>query len=78
MEKDVNPLKVDDVVLISEEITPRERWRLARIVEIVSENKSVPRTFKLKDSYRNHFMRHRTSLIKLEMDVITEQSHSKN
>ena len=72
------PLKIDDVVLIHEEITPRERWRLARIVDIVSENKSVPRTFRLKDSYGNYFMRHRNSLIKLEMDVITEQSHSKN
>ena len=66
-------MKIGDVVLISEEITPRERWRLARIVEVMSEDISVPRTFKLRDSVGNNFIRHRKSLIKLELDIIMPQ-----
>ena len=67
------PLKIGDVVLISEEIVPRERWRLARIVEVMSKDTSVPRTFKLRDSVGNNFIRHRKSLIKLELDSIMPQ-----
>ena len=75
--KTLPPLKIGDVVLISEVITPRERWKIAVIIEILSEDVNVPRTFKLRDSWGNEFVRHRTTLIKLELEShISENSNS--
>ena len=65
-----------DVVLVSEPITPRERWKLGLITEIISKEIETPRTFRLRDAFGNFFVRHRTSLIKLEMGGFSDLENS--
>ena len=58
---------VGDVVLIVENITPRERWRLATIKEVLSDG-NHKRQYKLVDAYKNEFIRHHNGIVKLELD----------
>ena len=74
--KSSTPLRVGDVVLVSEPITPRERWKLGLITEIISKEIETPRTFRLRDAFGNFFVRHRTSLIKLEMGGFSDLENS--
>ena len=60
------PLKENDIVLIKEPITAREKWKTARIIEIVSDDKTHARRYKVKDAAGNIMERHRTWLIHLE------------
>ena len=59
--------KVDDVVLIKEPIVSREKWKTARIVEIVGDEVHA-RRFKLRDAAGNELDRHITGIVKLELN----------
>ena len=59
--------KVDDVVLIKEPIVAREKWKTARIVEIVGDEVHA-RRFKLRDAAGNQLDRHITGIVKLELN----------
>ena len=61
------PLSIGDVVLVKEPITPRERWRLGRIIEVLGTDDGHPKRYKLRDAAGNCFDRHVTSLIRLEL-----------
>ena len=58
---------VGDVVIICEAIVPRERWRVARIMEITSQDATHHRRFKLRDSAGNVFDRDQSGVVKLEL-----------
>ena len=66
-QRTTKPIVEGDLVLISEEITPRERWRVARVVKQTNNDPNHPRTFLLKDGYGNELTRHVTSLVPLEL-----------
>ena len=59
--------EVGDVVIIVEDITPRESWRVARITEIVNSDVTRTRRFKLRDASGNVFDRHATGVVKIEL-----------
>ena len=61
------PLAIGDVVLVKEDITPRERWKLGRIIEVLGSDDGHPKRFRLRDAAENTFDRHITSLIRLEL-----------
>ena len=61
------PLAVGDMVLLKEEVTPREKWRTCIILEVTNKDPNHPRTFRLRDSSGTIFERHRNSLVHLEL-----------
>ena len=68
-EKSTTNLKIGDVCILKEDITPRERWKLGKIIEIIGDQKHCKR-FRLRDQAGNELDRHVTSLIKLEIRKI--------
>ena len=58
---------VGDIVIICEPIVPRERWRVARIEEITSQEATHHRRFRLRDSAGNVFDRDQSGVVKLEL-----------
>ena len=66
-QKSTKPIVPGDLVLISEPITPREKWRIARVIKQLNDDKNHPRTFLLTDGCNNQLTRHVTSLIPLEL-----------
>ena len=61
------PLKENDIVLIKEPITAREKWKTARIIEIIGDDQKHARRYKVKDAAGNIMERHCTWLIHLEL-----------
>ena len=61
-------LKVGDMVIIVEDITPREHWRVARVVEITNTDATHARRLKLRDAHGVHFDRHTNGVIRIEID----------
>ena len=60
-------LEVDDVVLLVDDKSPREEWRICRIVEILNSDKKHVRRVKLRDGHGNLFDRTTNKVVKLEL-----------
>ena len=59
--------KINDVVLIKEPIVPREKWKTARVIEIIGDEVNT-RRYKLHDAAGNCLDRHISGIIKLELN----------
>ena len=64
-----NGPKVDQIVLMKDDNAPRERWRLARVVEIMNSDPTHVRRVRLKDASGTMFDRHVTGIVPLELDL---------
>ena len=62
-------LKIGDLVLMESQSDAREYWRILSVVEITNDEKSTPRTVRLRDSSGKLFTRHVKSLVKLELSA---------
>ena len=51
-------MKIDDLVLIVEEMQPREKWRTCRVVETIGTDPQHVRRLKLIDAAGMRFDRH--------------------
>ena len=67
--------EIGDIVLIVDQILPRERWRLCRIAEISPSIDNCQRRFILEDSFKNCFEPMVLTVRKLEMEVSHESGH---
>ena len=61
-------IEVGDLVLITEPITPRESWKLSRVIEILSSDPNHPRRFKLRDCHGNTYDRAVTGVVQIELN----------
>ena len=59
--------EIGDIVLLVDQILPRERWKLCRIAEILPSNDNRQRRYILKDSFKNRFDRHREGIVRIEL-----------
>ena len=62
-----NDYKIGDIVLLTDDIQPREKWRITRIAEIKDSEDERQRRYILEDTFKNKFDRHRDSIVHLEL-----------
>lgn len=67
-QKKTTPLKKNALVMVLDEILPRDRWRVARVVDPLVSEDGVIRRYSLVDAFKNKIERHRESLVELEID----------
>ena len=62
-------VKVDDIVLLVDEMAKRENWRMCRITEVIGTDPEHVRRVKLVDSAGTTFDRHVEAIVPLEFSV---------
>ena len=67
-------LHVGQLVLITDELTPRNEWRLARVIKILSTDKNHVRRVLVTTADRKTYERHVTSLVPLELEEEEEKT----
>ena len=65
--KSTKDYDIGDIVLIVDQILPRERWRICRIEEIKNSADGRQRRYILVDNFKNRFDRHREGIVKIEI-----------
>ena len=61
-------MKIGDVTLLVEDQLPRERWRICRVTEILSNDETRVRRVRVKDQNGTFFDRHVNKLVLLELE----------
>ena len=61
--------RLDQLVLLKDENLSRERWKIAKVVEVISSDPQHPRRFKVKSACGTLYDRHISGLVPLELDV---------
>ena len=60
--------EVGTLVLIADQLLPREHWRMGRVVDVINGDEQHPRRFLVRDSKGRTFDRHTTGLVCLELE----------
>ena len=61
--------KVGQVVVITDDLLPRDSWKLGRITQIINEEKQTPRQLLIRDAVGRVFDRHITGIVPIETDL---------
>ena len=60
------------LVIIVDELTPRDKWKVARVGEVLSKDKNHVRRVKLVTAEGKAFERHLNKIVPLELEVEDE------
>ena len=60
--------EVGTLVLIADQLLPREHWRMGRVVDVINGDEQHPRRFLVRDANGRTFDRHTTGLVSLELE----------
>ena len=61
--------KINQIVLLKDDNSPRESWRMARVTKILNSDPNHVRRVSLKDGNGTVFDRHITGVVPLEFDL---------
>ena len=67
-QKKTVPLKKNALVMIMDDVLPRNRWRIARVLEPIVSEDGLTRRYLLVDAFKNQMERHREALVELEVE----------
>ena len=66
-QKSAKAINVDDVVIITDPLLPRDRWKIGRVESVIGRDENHHRRFIVRDSDGTRYDRHVSGLVLLEM-----------
>ena len=66
-QKSAKPIKVDDVVIITDPLLPRDRWKIGVVESIIGRDENHARRFIIRDSDGTKYDRHVSGIVLLEL-----------
>ena len=67
MAESAKPIKFDDVVIITDPLLPRDRWKIGVVESIIGRDENHARRFIIRDSDGTKYDRHVSGIVLLEL-----------